>query len=122
MLRINEIHAVENEKKKIRKAIYKEIYATFSRKVKHSVEMGHKFVLLTIPQFVYGQPTFDRGKAYTYIKKQFENGGFSIANAGEYTMYLSWSKEEKKAVEAAKLDDTPFVSLINLKKAANKYK
>jgi hypothetical protein len=37
-------------------------------------------------------------------------------------MYLSWSKEEKKAVEAAKLDDTPFVSLINLKKAANKYK
>lgn len=122
MLRIDEIHAVENERRKIRKAIYKEIYATFSRKVKHSVEMGHRFVLLTIPHFVYGQPAFDRGKAYTYIKKQFENGGFNIADAGEYTMYVSWSKEEKRDVEAAKLDDTPFISLINLRKAANKYK
>ena len=124
MLRLSDIHAVESEKRKIRKAIYTEIYGIFKRKIKHGVEIGNRHVVLTIPAFLYGQPAFDRGKAYSYIKKQFENGGFTVADLQGYTMYVSWERERERERETATtpVDDSPFVSLINLKKAANKYR
>jgi hypothetical protein len=125
MLRISDIHAVENEKKKIRKAIYKEIYATFTRKIKHCVEMGHKHVLLAMPGFVFGQPMFDRGRACTYLKRQLENGGFTVGVLENYNLYVSWDRSEKTSRReelAESVDDSPFVSLMNLKKAASKYR
>ena len=127
MLRVSDIHAVENEKKKIRKAIYKEIYASFARKIKHCVEMGHKQVMLIIPSFVFGQPSFDREKALVYLKRQLENGGFTVGVLDNFNLYVSWGKEDKKPsreqeYEDNDLDDSPFVSLMNLKKAASKYR
>ena len=128
MLRVSDIHAVESEKKKIKKAIYKEIYASFTRKIKHAVEIGHKNVVLSVPAFVFGQPSFDMNKAYTYLKRQLEMGGFSVADVPNYTMYVSWGSSERRAVTRRQaesqepVEDSPFVSLMNLKKTANRYK
>lgn len=123
MLRVSDIHAVENEKKKIKKAIYKEIYASFTRKIKHAVEIGSKNVVLTVPTFVFGQPSFDVNRAYLYLKRQLENGGFSVANVQSNTMYVSWgSSASRKPEQEQEQDDSPFISLMNLKKTANRYK
>lgn len=126
MLRVSEIRAVENEKKKIKKAIYKEIYGTFARKIKHAVETGNRHVVLTVPQFVFGQPAFDVTLAYNYLKRQFENGGFVVSNLQGYSMYVTWTsgktKNESREYEPETVDDSPFVSLMNLKKTASKYK
>jgi hypothetical protein len=126
MLRVSEIRAVENDKKKIRKAIYKEIYGTFARKIKHTVETGNRHVVLTVPHFVFGQPAFDVTLAYNYLKRQLENGGFVVGDLQGYTMYVTWvsekTKSEPREYEPETVDDSPFVSLMNLKKTASKYK
>jgi hypothetical protein len=125
MLRVSEIYAVENQKRKIRKRIYKEIYNTLSKKIRHSVGLGHRNVILHVPSFVYGQPVFDRTRAMSYIKRQFENGGFIVNVVSDDALHVSWCKEEKSFLREKtepEADESPFASLINLKKTANKYK
>ena len=67
MISINDVTKIDEKRKQIKKEIYTRVYEQFSRKIKQSVELGHKQVFLTVPTFVIGYPTFDRGAAARYI-------------------------------------------------------
>ena len=63
MISINDVTKIDEKRKQIRKEIYTRVYEQFSRKIKQSVELGHKQVFLTVPTFVIGYPTYDRRAA-----------------------------------------------------------
>lgn len=124
MINIKDISELEKKRKRIKKETYVKIYEQCSRKIKQAIELKQKQAFLKIPSYVVGYPTFDVEQATFYIKRQFELGGLDATVVEKNELYVSWhkaSKNEKKekAVET-ELDDLP--SLINLKKAANKYK
>lgn len=122
MISINDVTKIDEKRKQIRKEIYTRVYEQFSRKIKQSVELGHKQVFLTVPTFVIGYPTFDRGAAARYVARQFKLGGFDVRLVGDYDMYVSWVIPKKVKQKVEEHDGTEFPDLMNLKKMADRYR
>ena len=122
MISINDVTKIDEKRKQIRKEIYTKVYEQFSRKIKQSVELGHKQVFLTVPTLIIGYPTFDRGAAARYIMRQLKLGGFDVRLVGEYDMYVSWVVPKKAKQKVQEPDDTEFPDLMNLKKMADRYR
>lgn len=122
MISINDVTKIDEKRKQIRKEIYTRVYEQFSRKIKQSVELGHKQVFLTVPTFVIGYPTFDRGAAARYIMRQLRLGGFDVRLVSDYDMYVSWIIPKKVKQKVNESDETEFPDLMNLKKMADKYR
>ena len=122
MISINDVTKIDEKRKQIRKEIYTRIYEQFSRKIRQSVELGHKQIFLTVPIVVIGYPTFDRAAAARYIMRQLKLGGFDVKYIGEYDMYVSWIVRKKVKQKTSEPDETEFPDLMNLKKMADKYR
>lgn len=132
MLDIREIEKIDHEKREKKKELYTKIYEQWERKIRAAVDMGHqqKFLFLQVPRMVLGYPSFDRAKAARWLARQFEKGGFVVQMVGAegHEVYVSWdikkkgksTKESKSAGDA--FDDLEFPTLVNLKKAADKYR
>ena len=122
MISINDVTKIDEKRKQIKKETYKRIYEQFSRKIKQSVELGHKQVFLTIPAFVIGCPTFDRSAAARYVARQFTLSGFDVRIIGDYDLYISWNIPKKKKEKMVESEEDNFPDLMNLKKMADKYR
>ena len=122
MISSNDVTKIDETRKQIKKEIYTRVYEQFSRKIKQSVELGHKQVFLTVPTFVVGYPTFDRGAAARYIMRQLKLGGFDVRLVSDYDMYVSWIIPKKVKQKVNEPDETEFPDLMNLKKMADKYR
>jgi len=122
MISINDVTKIDEKRKQIKKEIYTRVYEQFSRKIKQSVELGHKQVFLTVPTFVVGYPTFDRGAAARYIMRQLRLGGFDVRLVSDYDMYVSWVIPKKVKQKVNEPDETEFPDLMNLKKMADRYR
>ena len=76
-----------------------------------------------ISSFVIGCPSFDRYKATLYIKRQLDLSGFDTALINNHEILVTWKiKRDKKNKESETNQEEEFPTLINLKKAANKYR
>lgn len=125
MINARDIVKIENKRKEIKKEMYKKIYEQFSRKIRQTVEFGQRQVFLTVPGFIVGFPTFDRDKAAEYLKRQLERAEFTVFKTSSYEFHVSWGHAKVKEKvpedeEEPSFDDLP--NLVNLKKAANKYR
>lgn len=126
MIRASDIAKIEKHKKEVKKETYLKIYEQFSRKIKQSVEFGNSQVFLTVPGYILGYPPFDRDHAAAYLKRQLILGEFGVQPIDQYTFFVTWghqtdTKKEKSQEEQQGTEDD-FPTLMNLKKAANKYR
>lgn len=122
MISVDEISRLTVKKNKLKKETYVRLYEQASRKIRQSVNFGTKYAIFQVPSFLIGYPMFDRFKATAYIKRQLERGGFVVTVTGDHELHISW-KVKKVASETKAADDPEdFPSLVNLKKAANKYR
>ena len=130
MINVDEIMKIEKQRRQVKKEIYMKIYEQFTRKIRQCVELNQKQVFLRTPSYIMGYPTFDRGKATDYLKRQLENGKFDVTKASNIDLYVSWKKprdstekiKRKEPEMSFQDDDMGFPTLINLKKAADKYR
>lgn len=129
-MNVSEIHRREKKRQDVRKATYREIYDQATRKVSRAVDVGAHYAMFEIPSFVMGLPSFDRGKALSYIMRQFENGGFDVSHGNGWEIVISWRKSRTRSapmqgdVQVRVNDDetTDFSSFINLRKTAERLK
>jgi len=122
MLSINDINKIDERKKQIKKEIYIKIYEQFSRKIKQSVELGQKHIILITPTFVMGYPSFDREAATRYIVRQLKLGGFIVNPLSLCEIYVSWNVSKRVRPKKESVDDIEYPDLMNLKKMADKYR
>lgn len=125
MISVEEIHSLEKKRKTIKKEIYTKIYEDISRKIRSAVTVGHKQIIVCVPGYLFGYPTYDHGKASSYMKRQLEHSGFFVNVLSPGELYISWKKEEeKKQTPLPKYeqeeDQEDFPTFVNLKKIANK--
>jgi len=124
MISIDEISRITEKRNKLKKETYIKIYEQISKKIRQSVDLGHKYMFCQIPSFVMGYPHFNRVKALQYIKRQFDIGGFTVQQVGDFELCISW--RPKKLHKNTQCEDDEdmgeFPSFVNLKKAANKYR
>ena len=123
MISVDEISRLTEKKNRLKKETYIKLYEQVSRKIRQSVDFGQKYAIAQIPTFLIGYPMFDRYKATSYIKRQLERGGFDVVISGDHELHITWKVKkstEKKTEHEVSEDEFP--TLINLKKAANKYR
>ena len=116
MISVSDISRIERKRLKLKKELYKSILEQFSRKIKLSVEHGHTQVFLTVPEFVFGFPSFDRFSATNYLIRQLQLLGYNVVRYGDFEIYITWIRE----AEPSKEEDMDILpSLVNLRKAAD---
>lgn len=123
MISVDEISRRTEQKQRLKKETYIKLYDQVSRKIRQSVEFGGKHAQYQVPSFLMGYPMFDRNKATLYIKRQLERGGFDVQVVDEHILHITW--KVKKVKKEEEVDDTvlgDFPTLVNLKKAVNKYR
>ena len=122
MISVDEISRLTEKKNRLKKETYVKLYEQASRKIRQSVDFGAKYAVFQIPSFLIGYPMFDRFRATSYIKRQLERGGFIVTLMGDSELHISWKvkKPKPESKEEASVEDFP--TLVNLKKAANKYR
>lgn len=125
MISVQEIHELENRRKLIKKEIYKKLYEDVSRKIRGAVSVGHKQTIARVPTYIFGYPTYDHGKACSYVKRQLEHSGFEVYKFDMGELYISWNKKREggaslPAPVGGTEEEDDFPTFINLKKIANK--
>lgn len=86
--------------------------------------MGLKSVVLTVPNFVLGYPTFDQNKAALYLGRQLINAGFRVKHISPLDLDVNWKRSNKKEEKHThnNTEEHNLPTLINLKKLAAKHK
>jgi hypothetical protein len=125
------ITKMDGEKRRVRKQVYTKIYEQFCRKIQSVVSVNHKHIILTVPPFMLGFPVYNVAQAATYLKRQLERSGFDVSTVSGVSLFVSWYPPVQKQtveppprfIEPILEDDmTMLPTLVNLRKAANKYK
>jgi hypothetical protein len=126
MLNVEDIHKIQRHRRDARKEIYKKIYEQFCRKIKQCGELGETQAFLRTPSYLVGFPSYDRLKATTYIKRQLDLGRFDVTKISDIDLYVSWKRKgrnsEPREPEKCEIEDETFPTMMNLKKAAAKYR
>lgn len=119
-----ELQKADQAKKEIKKETYRKILEQISKKIQVSSQIGNKNLIVTIPAFVMGFPSFNQESAANYIQRQLNNGGYKTSRLGTTSIYIDWNKSNNEKIESDKkpIDDLDIPSFVNLKKYAAKYK
>jgi hypothetical protein len=124
------ITKMDVEKRRVRKKVYTRIFEQFCRKIQSVVSAGHKHVILTVPPFLLGFPVYNPAQAGLYLKRQLERSGFDVIMVTQVSLFVAWypTPAEKRTVVPPRVlepipeEDPTLPSLVNLRKAANKYR
>ena len=119
-----ELQKADQAKKEIKKETYRKILEQISKKIQVSSEIGNKNLIVSIPPFVMGFPSFSQEAATIYIERQLNNGGYKTNRLSPTTIYIDWTgpRVDKPKTKSGSVDDLDIPSFVNLKKYAAKYK
>ena len=120
MINVEEISQIVNKRNRMKKETYVEIYKQITRKVRRAVETGRKYIEAEIPSFLVGYIAYDRLQATNYIKRQLENAGFTVDVLRGFELRITWKVTKTHRTNEPEIDEFP--TLMNLKKAANRYR
>jgi hypothetical protein len=119
MLTAKELAEKDRRRQNYKKETYKVILEQFLRKVKANFELGLKTAQVTVPPMVIGYPRYDVAKAAMYLHRQLVRLGYRVEHLSPTSMNISWmQKVQDPEINEPEVE---FPSLINLKKAAQKY-
>jgi len=117
-----DILAAEKKRAAAKKEYYKALLEQFSRKIKHSVELGKKDALLTVPTFLVGYPKYDLAATVVYMSRQLGRLGYKVELVGPLDIKVTWRHTHPEQDTDAETSDPGIFlpSLVNLQKTAQK--
>ena len=117
-----DILAAEKKRGSAKKEYYKALLEQFSRKIKHSVELGKKEAILTVPTFLVGYPRYDLATTVIYMSRQLGRLGYTVVLIGPLDLKVTWRhRKPEEDTEAEISEPNVFLpSLVNLQKTAQK--
>ena len=117
-----DILAAEKKRGAAKKEYYKALLEQFSRKIKHSVELGKKEAILTVPTFLVGYPKYDLAATVVYMSRQLGRLGYKVEMVGPLDLKVTWRNTRPEQDEEAETSDPGIFlpSLVNLQKTAQK--
>ena len=115
-----DILAAEKKRGSAKKEYYKALLEQFSRKIKHSVELGKKEAILTVPTFLVGYPRYDLATTIIYMSRQLGRLGYTVVLIGPLDLKVTWRhRKPEEDTEAEISEPNVFLpSLVNLQKTA----
>lgn len=114
-----DILAAEKKRASSKKEYYKALLEQFSRKIKHSVELGHRDAVVTVPPFLVGYPKYDLPTTVTYMARQLSRLGYTVELVGPLDLKVQWRRVREEEAEISE-PNIFLPSLVNLQKTAQK--
>ncbi len=117
-----DILAREKKRGEAKKEYYKALLEQFCRKIRSSVELGHREAIVTVPPFVIGFPKYDLTTTVVYMSRQLTRLGYRVDLIGPLDLRVQWRYTQPEQEEEVEMEDpmTFLPSLVNLKKTAQK--
>jgi hypothetical protein len=117
-----EILAREKKRSNAKKEYYKALLEQFGRKIRSSVELGHRDAIVSVPPFLVGYPKYDLPTTVTYMARQLSRLGYKVDLVGPLDLKVQWHYTRPEQEEEAETEDpmTFLPSLVNLQKTAQK--
>jgi len=117
-----DILAAEKKRASSKKEYYKALLEQFCRKIKHSVELGKKDAVLTVPTFLVGYPRYDLATTVVYMSRQLGRLGYKVELVGPLDLKVTWRhRKPEEDTESEISEPNVFLpSLVNLQKTAQK--
>jgi len=114
--------AAEKKRGAAKKEYYKALLEQFCRRIKHSVELGKREALLTVPSFLVGYPKYDLATTVVYMSRQLGRLGYKVELIGPLDLKVTWRNTRPEQDEEDETSDpiTFLPSLVNLQKTAQK--
>jgi len=115
-----DILATEKKRGSAKKEYYKALLEQFCRKIKHSVELGKKEALLTVPTFLVGYPRYDLATTVIYMSRQLSRLGYNVVLVGPLDLKVTWRRARPEEDQEEAEPAVVLPSLVNLQKTAQK--
>ncbi len=117
-----DILAREKKRGNAKKEYYKALLEQFCRKIRSSVELGHREAIVSVPPFLVGYPKYDLPTTVTYMARQLSRLGYRVELIGPLDMRVQWRYTRIDQEDEAEVEDpvTFLPSLVNLQKTAQK--
>lgn len=117
-----DILAREKKRGEAKKEYYKALLEQFCRKIRSSVELGHREAIVTVPPFVIGFPKYDLPTTVLYMSRQLSRLGYKVDLIGPLDLRVQWRYTRPEQEEEAEMEDpvTFLPSLVNLQKTAQR--
>ena len=117
-----DILAAEKKSASAKKEYYKALLEQFCRKIRHSVELGKKDAILTVPTFLVGYPRYDLTVSVIYMTRQLSRLGYKVELIGPLDLKVTWRNTKPDQDEEAEISEPNVFlpSLVNLQKMAQK--
>lgn len=117
-----DILAREKKRGEAKKEYYKALLEQFCRKIRSSVELGHREAIVSVPPFLIGFPKYDLSTTVLYMSRQLSRLGYKVDLIGPLDIRVQWHYTRPEQEEEAEMDDpvTFLPSLVNLQKTAQR--
>jgi hypothetical protein len=118
MLSAKDLAIIDKKKNDAKKEFYKALLEQFSRKIKAAHLLGHKEVILQVPQFFLGYPSYNLVQTVNYMFRQLLRLGYSVDLVGPLDIKVRWKKVLLDDSTPENIIENEMPSLVNLSKMA----
>ncbi len=94
MVKAQDLIYEQNEREKLKKKVYKQIYKRLENKIIQCNSMNLSECWYLLPAIFYNIPLYNREGCKLYLKKKLKDDGFSVYFTGDDNniIYISWKK------------------------------
>ena len=123
MISAKELEERNKAKLNVKKELFTRILTQMCRRIDMFHSLGKSECTLTIPEFIWGYPTYDVAQTTMYMHRQLVRLGYRTSILSEGMIYAAWGpppkKKKKTSQPQREMEEKDLPSFANLRKAAD---
>lgn len=92
-LNIDELYEKRHRRDLKQISIFNKILARIHKRIQHTARnknCNDTHIWFNVPEYLVGEPVYDKGECMGYLVSQLENNGFHVKYVHPNTMFVSW--------------------------------
>jgi hypothetical protein len=92
-LNIDELYERRHKRDLKQVGIFNKILARIHKRIQHTAKnksCSDTHIWFNVPEYLVGEPVYDKGECMGYLVSQLENNGFHVKYVHPNTMFVSW--------------------------------
>jgi hypothetical protein len=93
-INIDELYELQHKKDLKQLSIFNKILNRVHRQIKNHLHFKKttKYIWFTIPEFLFGEPLYDKGECVAYVVSKLEDNGFDVRYMHPNTLFVTWER------------------------------
>ena len=91
-LNIDDLYEKKHQRDLKQISIFNKILNRIHKRIQHTGrnKRNDKHIWFTVPEYIFGEPTYDKGECLGYLVSKLEENGFFIKYMHPNTLFVSW--------------------------------